>query len=193
MTIFRNLRRDPLLVLSATLTLAVCIGANTTVFSIGNSILIRPLPYPASARIDWISERAGPNHEDIGAAPDYYRIREHNHRLRRSRRLRPHQRQLDRHRAARTIGSRPRFRFVLSRHGHAPRHRTLSRARRRRTARAGRHGPELRLLAKPLRRRSPHRRQDHRHRPSPAHHRRRHAARLRLPARHTILDAPATR
>ena len=40
------MRRDPALVLSASLTLAVCIGANTTVFSIANSILVRPIPYP---------------------------------------------------------------------------------------------------------------------------------------------------
>ena len=46
----RNLRRDPFLALAATLTLAVCIGASTTVFSVANSILIRPLPYPASER-----------------------------------------------------------------------------------------------------------------------------------------------
>ena len=72
----RNLVREPLLVISATVTFAVCIGANTTVFSIGNSILVRPLPYPGSERIDWISERSGPNHEDIGALPDYYRLRE---------------------------------------------------------------------------------------------------------------------
>jgi predicted permease len=74
----RSLRRDPALVLSATLTLAICIGANTTVFSIVNSILVRPLPYPNGERIDWISERTGPHHDDVGAAPDYYRIRQGN-------------------------------------------------------------------------------------------------------------------
>jgi predicted permease len=74
----RSLERDPLLVLSATLTLAVCIGANTTLFSIANSILFKPLPYPGSERIDWISERSGPAREDIGTAPDYYRLREGN-------------------------------------------------------------------------------------------------------------------
>jgi predicted permease len=67
-----------LLVLFATVTLAVCIGANTTIFSIADSILLRPLPYPESARIDWISERAGPAQEDIGTAPDYYRLRREN-------------------------------------------------------------------------------------------------------------------
>jgi len=74
----RNLRRDPFLALTATLTLAVCIGANTTVFSVANSILIRPLPYPNSDRIDWISERNGPAQQDIGAAPDYFALRERN-------------------------------------------------------------------------------------------------------------------
>jgi putative ABC transport system permease protein len=76
--IVRSLGRDPLLVLSATLTLAVSIGANTTVFSVANSILIRPLPYPGSELIDWISERSGPDQQDIGAAPDYYRLRDWN-------------------------------------------------------------------------------------------------------------------
>jgi putative ABC transport system permease protein len=74
----RNLRRDPFLAITATLTLAVCIGANTTVFSIANSILIRPLPYPGSDRIDWISERTGPAQQDVGAAPDYFLLRDRN-------------------------------------------------------------------------------------------------------------------
>jgi predicted permease len=74
----RNLRRDPFLALAATLTLAVCIGANTTVFSVANSILIRPLPYPHAERIDWISERSGPAQQDIGTLPDYFAIGEQN-------------------------------------------------------------------------------------------------------------------
>jgi len=74
----RNLRRDPFLAFAATLTLAACIGANTTVFSVANSILIRPLPYPASERIDWISERSGPAQQDVGVAPDYFALREQN-------------------------------------------------------------------------------------------------------------------
>ena len=41
-------------------------------------ILIRPLPYPNSERIDWISERSGPARQDVGAAPDYFALRDQN-------------------------------------------------------------------------------------------------------------------
>jgi len=73
-----GLRRDPFLALTATLTLAVCIGANTAVFSVADSVLIRPLAYPNSDRIDWISERSGSRQEDIGVAPDYFYLRSEN-------------------------------------------------------------------------------------------------------------------
>lgn len=73
----RGLRRDPLLALAATVTLAVCIGANTTVFSLVDSILIRPLPYPGSDRIYWVTEHIGPT-ENLSIAADYYSLREQN-------------------------------------------------------------------------------------------------------------------
>ena len=72
----RGLRRDPILLLTATLTLAVCIGANTTVFSLVNSILLRPLPFPDPGRLYWVSERMGPTQGEIGLAADYYSLRE---------------------------------------------------------------------------------------------------------------------
>jgi hypothetical protein len=53
--LFRNtvgvLRRRPALLLAATGTLAIAIGANTTVFSLVNTVILRPLPYPDSNRI----------------------------------------------------------------------------------------------------------------------------------------------
>ena len=74
----RGLRRDPMLALTAALTLAICIGANTTVFSIVNSILLRPLPYPGSERIYAAIEHFGQG-PDVVAGPDYYSVREQNH------------------------------------------------------------------------------------------------------------------
>ena len=77
----RGLRRDPTLVWMATLTLAVSIGANTTVFSLVNSILIRSLPYPAAARVYWIREQMGgigSDPREVGLGSDYYSLREAN-------------------------------------------------------------------------------------------------------------------
>ena len=72
----RGLRRDPILWLTASLTLALCIGANTTVFSLVNSILLRPLPFPDSDRIYWLSERMGKSQAEVGLGADYYSLRE---------------------------------------------------------------------------------------------------------------------
>src|SRR4030088_1507151 len=72
----RALRRDPVLIATATLTLAVAIGANTTVFSLIDSILLRPLPFPDASRVYWIGERLGRNSVEVGIGADYYSLRE---------------------------------------------------------------------------------------------------------------------
>jgi putative ABC transport system permease protein len=74
----RGFGRDPVLSITAAATLALCIGANTTVFSLVNTILLRPLPYPGSERIDWISEGTSRAGTEPGAGPDYYILREEN-------------------------------------------------------------------------------------------------------------------
>jgi predicted permease len=74
----RRLGHDPALALAATLTLAVCIGANTTVFSIVHSILLRPLPYPGASRIYWVREQAGKQQTEFAIGADYYSLREQN-------------------------------------------------------------------------------------------------------------------
>lgn len=72
----RGWRRDPVTALAATLTLALCIGANTTVFSVVNTILLRPLPFPGAQRLYWLSERMGREQMEVGLGSDYYSLRE---------------------------------------------------------------------------------------------------------------------
>ncbi|MBS1826190.1 MAG: hypothetical protein JST93_12780 [Acidobacteria bacterium] len=47
----RTLLREPALTITATLTLAIAIGAAVTVFTVVYPILLRPLPYPNSERL----------------------------------------------------------------------------------------------------------------------------------------------
>src|SRR5260370_39906026 len=47
----RMFRKAPLWTLGVIGTLALGIGATTAMFSIGNSVLLRPLPYPKPGRI----------------------------------------------------------------------------------------------------------------------------------------------
>jgi len=54
---FRTLSRSRSFVVIATLMLALGIGANTAIFSVVLTVLIRPLPYADAERVVWLSNR----------------------------------------------------------------------------------------------------------------------------------------
>ncbi len=68
----RSLRNRPLFAAVAIVTLALGIGATTTLFTIVNAVLLRPLPYPHADRIVSISEMANGKDGEVVADPDFF-------------------------------------------------------------------------------------------------------------------------
>ncbi len=64
---FRSMRKSPLFVLFVVLTLALGIGANTTVFTVINTLLLNPLPVPNSSELASISLANAPNSSKASA------------------------------------------------------------------------------------------------------------------------------
>lgn len=69
----RSLWKDKPFTIAAFLTLAVCIAANTVLFSIVNSVLLRPLPVPESSRLVFLHNTYPGAGVDRGSSgvPDY--------------------------------------------------------------------------------------------------------------------------
>jgi len=68
---FRVLSRNPGFALVAILTLALGIGMNTAVFTVVNTVLLNPLPYPDADRLVWLA--------DAIHGPDYFEWKARSH------------------------------------------------------------------------------------------------------------------
>jgi predicted permease len=71
----RLLLKNKAFSLTAALTLAICIGANTTLFSVVHNVLLSPLPVPEADRILLMGNsypKAGADNLGYSGAPDYY-------------------------------------------------------------------------------------------------------------------------
>ena len=70
----RQLRKSPGFTLVAVLTLALGIGANTTIFSVMNATLLKPLAFPDPNRLVLVWQTYGkePGNYNIVSAPNYW-------------------------------------------------------------------------------------------------------------------------
>jgi predicted permease len=77
----RNLARNPGFTLVAMLTLALGIGANTTIFSVINNTLLKPLPFPGADRLVlvWETFGKGPDNWNIVSAPNFWDFQRQSH------------------------------------------------------------------------------------------------------------------
>ncbi|MGH9936819.1 MAG: ABC transporter permease [Blastocatellia bacterium] len=76
----RMLLKNPGFTLVAVITLALGIGANTTIFSVINSLLLKPIPFPEADRLVlvWQSQVNDPKNRNIISAPNFWDWRRQN-------------------------------------------------------------------------------------------------------------------
>ncbi len=72
----RMLAKRPLFTFVAVVTLAIGIGANTAIFSVIDSVLLRPLPYPQGNRLTVLWSTLGKEGRCPGSGPELLSLRE---------------------------------------------------------------------------------------------------------------------
>jgi predicted permease len=74
----RQLCKTPGFTVTVLITLALCIGANTAIFSVINAVLLRALPYPAAEQIVILNESTGSQPTISVSFPDFLDWRKEN-------------------------------------------------------------------------------------------------------------------
>ena len=78
---FRTLRKNPGFTIIAVATLALGVGANTAIFSIGNAAIIRPLGYQEPEQLQFLTTRfgRGPGGKGSLSPAEYWDFTDINH------------------------------------------------------------------------------------------------------------------
>ena len=77
----RTLRRSPVFTIVAIATMVLSIGATTAIFTVVESILLRPLPYPDAGQLITIATFMPKQNSEVTASPEYMGWRDHSSTL----------------------------------------------------------------------------------------------------------------